>query len=540
MSIKFNNNGTIVDVTPRVHHNGIIKIPFSGWTKKNNAIVKIYERRKPDLENDEVKQLIEGTLVNAHIPDGTLSIRTGAFSSFGMPSLKTIYIPDSVTDIESYAAALLLELESVSIGKNVMTIDSSAFVFNTNLKQVIFKGTPTKIANDVFAYSGASDASDFNIYVPWAENAVADAPWGATNATIHYNTDTANMMLQTDDNMNEIVYTLYPETYRTIIDGSITQINNNNIPRNITKFDGDAFYKNTSLQSVTIPKSVTFIGSAEFAGCTSLESINIPDSIVSIDYNAFLDCSSLSSVTIPDSVTFIGSGAFSGCSILTNLILPKNLTTIEGNLCENCVSLSEVIIYDKVTVIGEYAFSGCSSLTSINIPNSVTIIDNFAFSGAFQNNLVSINIPDSVTDIENYVFSNCTSLQSINIPGSVIRLKNYVFENCASLQSVVIGEGVGGIGIDTFSNCSKLSSIVIPSSVRSVDSDAFYGCVSLESVVFKGTISSTALNGNAFRNCTQSNLHIYVPWAEGDVENAPWGATNATIHYNYDTANLTV
>ena len=144
------------------------------------------------------------------------------------------------------------------------------------------------------------------------------------------------------------------------------------------------------------------------------------------------------------------------------------------------------------------------------------------------------------TDIENYVFSNCTSLQSINIPGSVIRLKNYVFENCTSLQSVVIGEGVRGIGINTFSNCSKLSSIVIPSSVGSVDSDAFYGCVSLESVVFKGTISSTTLNGSAFRNCTQSNLHIYVPWAEGDVENAPWGATNATIHYNYDTANLAV
>lgn len=24
-----------------------------------------------------------------------------------------------------------------------------------------------------------------------------------------------------------------------------------------------------------------------------------------------------------------------------------------------------------------------------------------------------------------------------------------------------------------------------------------------------------------------------VPWAEGAVTNAPWGATNATINYNY-------
>ena len=486
MSIKLNNNGTIVDVTPKVNHNGVIKIPLSGWAKQNNTIVKIYERRKPDLENDEVKQLIEGTLVNAHIPDGTLSIRTIAFNGFAMSPLKTIYIPDSVTVIESVAAVMLLELESVSIGKNVMTIDSIAFALNTNLKQVIFKGTPTKIANDAFASSGTTD---FSIYVPWAENTVADAPWGATNATIHYNTDTTNIMLQTDDNMNEIVYTLYPETYRTIIDGSITQINNN-IPRNVTKFNGGAFYKNTSLQSVTIPKSVTFIGAAEFAGCTSLESINIPNSVVSIDYNAFTECSIISTIVIPDSVTSIGSGAFSDCSSLENLTLPKNLTSIENNLCQNCTKLTSITIPTSVGSIGEFVFDGCSSLTSITIPDSVTSIGNGAFHG-------------------------CTSLSSITIPDSVTIVDNGVFENCTSLSSVIIGNSVTSIGVYAFNICTSLSS-----------------------VVFKGI--PTTIDSEAFINCTQSTLHIYVPWAEGDVENAPWGATNATIHYNYDTANLAV
>lgn len=35
---------------------------------------------------------------------------------------------------------------------------------------------------------------------------------------------------------------------------------------------------------------------------------------------------------------------------------------------------------------------------------------------------------------------------------------------------------------------------------------------------------------NAFNKCTNLT-DIYVPWAEGDVGGAPWGATNATIHY---------
>ena len=37
---------------------------------------------------------------------------------------------------------------------------------------------------------------------------------------------------------------------------------------------------------------------------------------------------------------------------------------------------------------------------------------------------------------------------------------------------------------------------------------------------------------SAFDGCTNLT-DIKVPWAEGAVANAPWGATNATITYNY-------
>jgi hypothetical protein len=37
---------------------------------------------------------------------------------------------------------------------------------------------------------------------------------------------------------------------------------------------------------------------------------------------------------------------------------------------------------------------------------------------------------------------------------------------------------------------------------------------------------------SAFSGCT-SLTTINAPWAEGAVSGAPWGATNATINYNY-------
>ena len=48
---------------------------------------------------------------------------------------------------------------------------------------------------------------------------------------------------------------------------------------------------------MTIPNSVTSIGSYAFKDCTSLTSVTIPDSVTSIGYYAFYDCTSLTSVT---------------------------------------------------------------------------------------------------------------------------------------------------------------------------------------------------------------------------------------------------
>ncbi|MDE6226178.1 MAG: leucine-rich repeat domain-containing protein, partial [Muribaculaceae bacterium] len=72
----------------------------------------------------------------------------------------------------------------------------------------------------------------------------------------------------------------------------------------------------TSLQSVTIPESVTAIGAYVFFECSSLQSVIIPDSVTSIGAYAFDWCTSLQSVTIPESVTAIGAYVFFECSSL--------------------------------------------------------------------------------------------------------------------------------------------------------------------------------------------------------------------------------
>lgn len=90
------------------------------------------------------------------------------------------HIPYTVTSIGS-CAFRNLKFETVYIPSKVTTIASDAFMDCTNLRQVKFYGTPTSISSTAF-----DGCNNVTFDVPWTEGAVANAPWGATSATVNY------------------------------------------------------------------------------------------------------------------------------------------------------------------------------------------------------------------------------------------------------------------------------------------------------------------------------------------------------------------
>ena len=120
-----------------------------------------------------------------------------------------------------------------------------------------------------------------------------------------------------------------------------------------------------SLTSITLPDSVTSIGSSAFRGCKNLTSITIPNSVTSIGESAFWGCASLTSITIPNSVTSIGENAFYLCKNLTSITLPDSVTSIGSSAFRGCSNLTSITIPDSVTSIGDGAFNGCTNLTAV-------------------------------------------------------------------------------------------------------------------------------------------------------------------------------
>ena len=355
-------------------------------------------------------------------------------------------IPDSVTEIESFAFNGCEALTSIVIPDSVKKIGYSAFSGCTGLESIVIPDSVTEIGRAAF------DGS----------NGLFVGCYGLTSIIVDEN----NSKYDSRDNCNAIIET---KSGRLI----------------------------AGCRSTIIPNSVTVIEDRAFENCKALSSIIIPDSVTEIGWGAFNGCEALTSIIIPKSVTIIGGirgiedCAFSGCSGLESIVVdPKNpvfdsrdncnaiIETETDRLIAGCRSTT---IPDSVTEIGEYAFYGCKALSSIVIPDSVTEIDNGAFRECAALESITVDPKNPVFDsrencnaiIETETGRLITGCRSTTIPDSVTEIGNYAFYGCEALTSIVIPDSVTKIGYEAFKNCKKLTSIVIPDSVTEIENDPF-------------------------------------------------------------------
>ena len=183
-------------------------------------------------------------------------------------------------------------------------------------------------------------------------------------------------------------------------------------------------------------------GTISITGCADdAESIVIPESIggkavTAIPAYAFSNKIKLKYITIPKSITEIGSKAFYNTPWLGLKARDNPLVTVNSILVDAAKCKGDIVIPSDITSISQYAFSQNSQITSVVIPETITKIENGTFSGCSA--LKSVTFPSSIQSIGSTAFYKCKGLTEITIPKSVSAIENNAFFGCSELKRVTI------------------------------------------------------------------------------------------------------
>ncbi|MBR6067531.1 MAG: leucine-rich repeat protein, partial [Bacteroidales bacterium] len=381
-----------------------------------------------------------------------------------------LVLPNTITEIKSYAFKNATCLTSVTIPSSVTSIGSQVFYGCSNITIVNFN----------------------------AENCTT---MGTLSSPVFFN-NTSITTLNIGERVKSIPDYAFSNCY------ALTEIT---IPDSVTSIGQKAFYACSGLTTLNFnAKNCTVMGSSNshvFDNCTSLSTLNIGENVKILPDCAFYNCSALTDVTIPDSVVSIGERAFYGCSTLATVNFnAENCTTMGSSsykVFENGSMLTTLNIGEKVKNIPDYAFNGCSNMMgTLVIPDSVINIGTYAFGSC--SSLDTLTIGKGVESIGERAFSDCSELTAVNFNAenctTLGSQSMRAFEGCTSFSTLSIGDNVVGIPENAFYGCSNLTSATIGNSVINIGSNAFSGCSGLTRLIVPDMV--TNIGNRAFYNCS--------------------------------------
>ena len=224
----------------------------------------------------------------------------------------------------------------------------------------------------------------------------------------------------------------------------------------VTRIESSQFYNNDVLQTVRLPKTLTYLG-----------------------YEAFYDCDALTSVTIAGNITSdnMGSYCFYSCDKLEEVIIEEGITTISSYMFQYCYRLSKLTLPLSLTTINYEAFYNCYSLANIPLPGKLKTIGNYAFyrdrTGDYLYNERYLGYDENGNWL-GYAYDTIPNLcpKFIEIPASVTSIGYYAFCNMSGLESVTLNEGLTSLGYNAFYN-TGIRTATFPSTLTSVGYNVF-------------------------------------------------------------------
>lgn len=367
--------------------------------------------------------------------------------------------------------------ETVEFGGSsyfVSAIGAGAFSGNDELLSVVMSNTVKVIENS--AFSGCRQMK--SITVPKSVEHIESGAFCALESLTYLSVDEDNPVYDSRGGCNAIIESVT----NTLLYGCRTTV----IPHGVEVIAMNAFeiVCNTGPFALDIPASVKVIDYCAFQTCDWLVGVTLHDGLEKIGNGAFRN-TSIESITIPATVTEIEPAAFANANKL------KSIKVKRGNK-----------VYDSRGGCNAIVESASGRLVqacvTTKIPEGIKIIGRNAFKGVEKE---SIEIPSSVVELENGAFFGCGLRGKLVIPGSVKSIGEYAFTACRGIDSLVVGEGCERIAASAFSLCSSLRHVELPATLKELGTGSDYvlvfdGCSLLEEIELPNENPSYYCNGD--------------------------------------------
>lgn len=440
------------------------------------------------------------------VEEGITSL--GQYLFAGLPNLETVSLPDSLEFVMEYCFYECPQLSEINIPENAYL---AAHLFDGD--PLVFPDTDFQILNETYLYA----------YVGEGQR-VVDVPDGIRTLGVscfashsEIGTVTLPVTLETISGMafqdcTGLVNITLPNTLKSM-NGSVfqgcTSLRSIRIPKSVTNIESSSEFQGcTSLESVEFAGSgLGRIGAWCFQGCEKLKELTIPDSVISIETNAFAGCTALETISVPKAVTYLANGAFSGCKSLKKAELPDALQKIQAKAFANCTALESVTLPDTVQFIAADAFSGCDAFVQAQTVQGAFIIGNVLLQ-YLSNDPVSM-IPEGVAAIMNNAYEGSGVIE-VHCPESLRYIRESAFAKCGLLTEFHLNENCELISANAFSQCSRLNLLYVPASVTEIAEQKQCSITDLYGSPDTAAEQFAKSNGIRFHDPAElENLHTY-------------------------------
>lgn len=193
---------------------------------------------------------------------------------------------------------------------------------------------------------------------------------------------------------------------------------------------------------------------------------------------------------------------------------------------------SDTTLSDAVeSLVDGYGGGGYTidEIASTEPSGAITLTTPTVRKGAFYNNTLLTSVTTrGTTTINGDAFNGCTNITYADLTGVTSFGGPTIFRGCSKLATVLLPD-LETITNQAFNGAPIAGTLKLQSLTSGSGNNAFTSKYITKIYIFKNF--SISYQQNLFNGCT-GVTDIYVPWSSGEVSGAPWGASNATVHYD--------